>query len=317
MECSIYDSTLTRTFILSNYVSLIWQEQYAAAGKFQLVVNKSKELINALPPGVFVGIPGHDTLMYVQSVEDKDNQLWLYGAESKILLDDRVYNGTINGTNVETSLRTAFNAAVPYGVIALDAPVGLTATVDSRQDYKSLYELSVVWCERAGYGFRFRHDKANKKLLYGVYSGVTRNNYKFSVGYGNAANFKRTRSIAGYKNVALVKNAGAAVYAGDTASTGLARKEVFADGTGMSNASKINDRGLDTLTEHAAADEVSFELLASSGFGADYKLGDVVIFTMPEYGESASVRITGYTETWENNEHKIKIETGTPVIRRK
>lgn len=72
VECSIYDQTLTRVGLLSGFISLVWRESYVDSGAIQLVFNKTAYIAGLIRPGLFVGIPSSDTLMLIQSTEDKE-----------------------------------------------------------------------------------------------------------------------------------------------------------------------------------------------------------------------------------------------------
>lgn len=329
MECSVYNAALTRVGTLNPF-SLVWAESFRGAGALQLVANKTDAAIKLLQNGYFAGIPASDTLMYIQSVEDRDGQLWAYGCESKYLLYDRVYAGTVTCGTIETSLRGVFTDSRPYGIMALGALNNLTATADSQKTYEDLFTISQDWCALGGYGFRTRHDKASRKLLYEVYAGVERTNVKFSSEYGNLSDVARKLSTTDYKNVAYVGGEeieGAArvyVVAGDTASAGLDRREMYVDGgsvkqgtlTGAEYEALLVEKGLEEINRHNAADEITFGI-RSDDFGTKYNLGDTVTCRLAEYGLVLSVQITAFQRTYESNKDELCLTLGTPVIRRK
>ena len=105
MECkiSVYDETLTRVGLITEFVSFVYEEQYTECGRAQLVIAKSDFSAQLLLPGRFLGIPGGKTLAVIVSVEDKEQngsrELWIYAKEAKILLNERVYAGKLSGEN--------------------------------------------------------------------------------------------------------------------------------------------------------------------------------------------------------------------------
>ena len=329
MVCNIYDSSLNKIGIFSSFSSLVWTESYTESGLLQIVMPKSARAIELLREEHFVGIPESDTLMFIDSTEDKDGQIWAYGTESKYLLDSRIYDGTLNlSGNIESTLRTAVNAKRPYPFLGLAESSGLTAQARSQATYKSLFEISQTWCETAGYGFKLIHDKANKKLLYSVYNGQERAGIKFAEKYGNLSNLARTLSEKGFRNVAYVGGQGEGsartfVTVGATAESGLARREMFVDAKDIQKEDKQTDndyiallaaRGLEKLNEANKTMEISFDI-SSKDFGKSFYLGDKITCLLPEYGMYVTVRIAEATRTYENNILTTTLTLGNPVIR--
>lgn len=328
MECNIYDSTLTKIGVIVSFISMTWTEQYSDIGAFNLVVYKDEENLELLKEGNFVAVRPYDTLMYIYSVEDKKNQLWIYGAESKYLLKRRIYNGTLTCNNIESTLKQAVLDKRPFSFVDVAESRGLTARTDAQRSYTSLFDISKSWCDRAEYGFRFVHDKANKKLLYDVYNGEIRENAVFSEKYGNLFNLKRTSSKKNWANVAYVAGAGEGetrivVECGAVDAENVNRSEIYIDARdlvleegqtqGEYEALLVN-RGLEKLLNYALIEELTFEV-DSSGFGVDFKLGDMIRCFLPEYKATFYIRISGFSAVYENNKQKIKLQLGNPILR--
>lgn len=329
MECNIYDKTLTKIGIISDFVSLKWNEQYSDAGSFNLVVNKDSEALSLLQTGVFVGVRPYDTLMYIYSTEDKKEQIWAYGAEAKWLLKQRVYDGKLVCNNVESTLKTAITNSRPLSIFGTSASRGLTARLKSQRSYNTLFDMSKAWCDAVGYGFRMVHDRAAKKLLYDVYEGQVQSNAVFSEKYRNMQNLIRTQSEKQMANVATVLGAGEGdertkVIVGDTTSTGFNRQEIYVDArdvvfdpdteTQADYLEKLENRGREKLAELVRIDEIKFDISADD-YGTIMKLGDTIRCSLPEYELNASVRITGVTTVYESNVQTTSLSLGTPVIR--
>ncbi len=330
MECSIYNPSLTRIGFLSNFTSLVWGESYSGAGDFQLVTAKTAHSIPLLTVGNLVGIPTSDTLMLIQSTEDKDGELWAYGCEAKCLLASRVYAGTINVVGkIETALRNAVTASRPYDFLGLAPLRGLSARIKSQRTYPTIFDLSKIWCDTAGYGFRLIHDKAAHKLLYDVYAGVDRTNIKFAENYGNLSNLTRLISETSYKTIAYVGGGGEGadrvfVTAGDDTLTGLARREMYVDARDLQQEEGqtveeyrelLVNRGLEALEENSRNVEISFDI-SSQDFGKTFFLGDRITCVLPEYGAAVNVRIAEYKKIYENNTERVELTLGNPVARR-
>ena len=328
MECNIYDGTLTKIGVINDFVSMQWSEAYCDVGSFYIVCNKDDEALSLLQIGNFVGVRRYDTLMIIYSVKDQKGQIWAYGAEAKWLLTKRVYDGTLVCRNVEDTLKQAVRDTNPYSIIQTEADQGLTETIRSQRSYLTLFDMSKAWCDMVGYGFRLVHDRSAKKLYYRIYEGQTQNNAVFSERYRNLQNLIRTQSEKQTANVAIVLGSGEGeertkLIVGDTTSTGLARKEICIDARDLQKdenetqeeyEEKLEARGLEKLAEAAATDDITFDI-DSTDFGTVFNLGDLIRCNLPEYGYYESVRVTGFTTTYENNAEKTALTLGTAVIR--
>lgn len=329
MECNVYNSMLEKQDIVTEFVSMRWEERYSDVGSFYIVVNKTKEALQTFKVGNFVGVRPYDTLMYIYSIEDKNGQIWAYGAEAKHLLNTRIYDGTIRCNNVESSLKSAVMQSRPLPIWGTTESKGLTATLDSQRSYNSLLELSKAWCDMADYGFRFKHDRANKKLLYDVYEGVERKNEVFAEKLRNMLDLTRIVSEKQFANVAVVLGSGEGedrkkVVVGDVDTTGFARSEIYVDARDLTQEEGqtesvylelLKTRGLEKLKERQKSDEIDFEI-SSEGLNKDFFVGDVVTCLLPEYGFSAKIRISGFSTTYERNVQKTSLSLGVPILRR-
>lgn len=329
MECSIYNQALSKIGIISAFTSLIWGESYTGSGSLQMVLPKTKEAGKIISCGNFIGIPSSDTLMYIQSVEDKDGDIWAYGCEAKCLLDSRVYAGSVkcNGS-IETALRNAVSASRPYSILGLATARGLTAITVSQRTYPTLYELSRIWCEAGGLGFRLVHDKTAQKLLYDVYEGQTKSGIKFAEQYGNLSNLTQLISEKSYKNVAYVGGGGEGtdrvfVTAGDTESTDFERREIFVDARDLQQEEGqtldeykqlLVARGNEKLNEQLKSREISFDI-SSKDFGKSFCLGDIITCVLPDYDIVLSVRISEFTKTYESNQVTTELTLGNLMVR--
>ena len=329
MECNIYDKTLTKIGIIADFVSLRWNEQYSDTGSFYLVANKDAETISLLQIGRFVGLRKYNTLMYIYSVEDKKDQLWAYGAEAKWLLTQRVYDGTLVCNNVERSLKTAVLDSRPLAIFGVSDDRGLSGTLRSQRSYATLFDLSKAWCDAVGYGFRMIHDRAQKKLLYDIYTGQVQANAVFSSKLHNLQNLVRTQSDKQTANVVTVLGSGEGedrikVTVGDTETTGFDRKETIVDArdlvwdtdeeTESEYKERLTSRGLEALAETVPVDEIAFDI-NSEDFGTIFNLGDIVRCSLPEYGLSVYIKATGFTTIYENSVETTSIGLGNPIWR--
>ncbi len=329
MICSLYNDRLERIAILGTLRSLVWCESYAEAGVSQMVVVKNDEYAAKIKTGYFIGLDNSDTLQVITQVTDKGGQLWVYMRECKWILSDRIYDGTFRCGVVESSLKNAVTDTRLYDIVKTATDTGLSEKIGTERTYNSLYDISCAVCGAVGYGFKLRHERAEKMLYYEVYNGADRTDVKFSEKFGNMRNAVITLSDLDWKNVAYVGGAGEGserifVTVGETGTTGFDRREMYVDARdiqpieGESEAAyqaKLEARGLEKLAERRRVEGIEFEI-NPAGYGGRFTLGDKVTAVIPERGMIITVRITGIKRKYENNMESLSMILGDPVIRR-
>lgn len=329
MAFNVYDQNLDRIGEINTVISSVWQEKYCDRGACQLVVSDSVVAARLLVPDNFIGKTGGDTLWQIKSKEKRGGLLWANGFTANYtLLDDRIYDGLHRSSVIETDLRAAVSGTRPAPIIGLAPTRGLPGAATSEHTYPTLFALCKDLCASADYGFRFRHDKANRKLLFDVYRGAERPNAKFSEPFGNLAHLVLQQSNLDYKNLAYVGGSGQAderIYtvAGQTSASGLDRREMFVDARDLrydeteqtpdEYLALLQQRGLEKLNEHNRKLSVSFDVNPED-FGKSYALGDVIYCILPEDDLKLFVRVIAYEETIENNATSLTITVGTPII---
>lgn len=327
MVFNIYDGTLTRIGEVNTFLSSTWEEAYCDRGLCQLVVTNSAVASRMLVPGNFVGRVGRKTVWQIKTKEKRSGQLWISGfTVNYTLLEDRIYEGTHASSVIETDLRDVVSNTRPASIVGLYTLHGLTGSVESEHTYPDLFSLAKDLCGAADYGFRFIHDRQQKKLLFDVWEGEEKPNAKFAEAFGNLANLILQQSDANFKNVAYVGGSGEGssrvfVSCGATETTGLARHEMFVDARDLQQESKtraeyeaiLQQRGLEKLNENNQKLSVTFDV-DPDRFGIDYDLGDVIYSILPEDNLKLFVRVIAFEEVIEKNRVKIAITVGSPII---
>lgn len=328
MAFNVYDGALTRVGEIKTLLSSTWAESYADRGASQIVVANSEQASKLLTVGRFIGQSGKKTLWQIKTREKRDGALWINGYTANYTqLEDRIYAGTHTSGTIETDLRAAVSGSRPASIVGLSGLRGLTGVCVSEHTYPTLFELAKDLCGTAEYGFRFLHDRENAMLLFDVYEGQEKPNAKFSERWGNLANLVLLQSDTDYKNVAYVGGedrdaARTYVCCGQTALSGLARREMFIDARdirkedGQSQSdyeSLLAERGLQKLNEHNQKLSVSFDV-DPADFGVTYDLGDVIYCVLPEDGLKLFVRVIAFEETIEDNKKSLSITIGSPII---
>lgn len=328
MAFNVYDKNLTRIGEINTVISSVWQEKYSDKGLCQLVVSDSETASKLLVPDNFIGKTGRNTLWQIKTKEKREGLLWANGFTTNYtLLDDRVYNGKHTSSVVADDLRTLVSGTRPAPIVGLYETCGLTGSVKSEHTYPTLFKLCKDLCDSLDYGFRFVHDRTNKKLLFDVWQGEEKPNAKFSEKFGNLANLVLQQSTAGFKNVAYVGGGGqdeerVFVVCGQTSAEGIDRREMFVDARDLQKEEDqsqedyeaiLKQRGLEKLNENNQKLSVSFDVNAAD-FGASFALGDIIYSLLPEDGLKLFVRVIAFTETIENNATSLSITVGTPII---
>lgn len=328
MVCNFYDKTLTKIGNLTSFISLTWSEQYSDVGSFMISVYKNETTISLVKEGFFVSVTPYETLMFIYSVEEKNGQLWAYGAEAKYLLKRRIFDGKLDCKNVEETLKAAINAERPFSIIESAEMKGLSATLKSQRSYEPLFDLAKAWSDPVGYGFKLIFDRTEKKLLFDVYEGKKRDNVVFAEKYKNMTSLRRTVSKKQWANVACVAGGGegesrVVVWCGNIDSEGFERSEIFVDARDLQQdegetleeySEKLKARGIEKLENYNEISEINFSI-NSSEFGKEFFLGDIVTCLLPEYGLKAEIRINGFTTIYENNKTTTTLQLGNPILR--
>ena len=328
MEFRVYNENLIPTGTIHTFLSSVWQEKYCDRGICQLVVQDSKAAAQLLIPGSFIGKPGRKTLWQIKSKEKKDKQIWASGFTTNYtLLDDRIYDGIHQSNLVEEDLRAAVMEKRPAPIVGLGDLRNLDGTVVSEHTYPTLFALSKDLCGSVDYGFRFLHDRKERKLLFDVWQGAQLPNAKFAEKFGNLANLILQQSENGYKNVAYVSGQGEGaeriyITCGETSSEGLSRHELFVDARNIRKTDDqtqeeyeglLVERGLQKLNETNQKLSVTFDVNPND-FEKQYFLGDRITCLLPEDGLKLFVRVIAFQETIEDNKTTMQITVGTPII---
>jgi hypothetical protein len=323
MICRVYDPQLNKLGQIETFVSLVWTEKYNQLGTFQLELSQQQEYSDLMKEDYYCEIDDSDTLMIIKSVQTEGNKIIVNGAPATRLLSDRVSTAELSNINAETAMRTLIHDMQAWPCVALGASCGLADKFEAQTSDQTIEEYCEKIAQAVDAGFRLRFDKPNRKLLFEVYKPGESQTVKFSTWFQNVGNLDYCVSTASYKNVAIVAGAGTGderitVYAGDTASAGIDRREMYVDAR---QEQQKNDESLEDykarLVEYGKGKLLEQLRLETLDFDIDsdcVNLGDVVSCIFPELGINAKVRIMGKTITAQNNVTQYSVELGTPVI---
>lgn len=326
MECNVYDLNLNRVGVLTTWVSMVWDESYNSGGSFQLEAQQTDAVAQLLRPDRYAGIAESQTLMLIKAVQISDGKIVASGYPADIIFGDRVSTAVVSNTNAEAALRSLVSSMQPWPAVELGESAGLTDTFAAEKSDASLREYMQIIAQAVDMGFRLRHDKKAKKLLFECYKPGLNTNARYSTMYGNMGELEYSVSTASLKNVAVVAGAGegdarVTVTAGDTASTGADRREMYVDARqeqpvgGESDAdykARLVRFGEEKLVGQVKIENFSFVLDDDKA-----KLGDIVTCIVPEIGVKLQVRITGVKRMSQSNSTTVEVSVGTPIILRR
>lgn len=326
MECNVYDTDLNRVGSIFTWVSMLWTEGYNTLGTFQLELQQTSDILDLFVLDRYCGIPESDTLMLIKSVQVSDGTVIVTGFPATRILSDRVSTTVISNTNAEGAMRGLVESMDAWPRIELGTLKGLTDKFTPQKSDATILEYCEQISQFCDIGFRMRHDKAAKKLLFECYKPEENPNARYSSDYGNAGDLQYGISDANYKNVAVVAGAGEGdaritVYAGATDTTGIDRREMYIDARQEQPEDGETDADyqarLVALGEEKLIAQTKIETIKFTIDDERAKLGDIVLCRFPEIGIQAKVRVVGISRKSQNNGTTVTASLGTPIIIRR
>lgn len=340
MEIRIYDAGMNFQGIIENQRSLLWNRQYNETGDFELHCPVTPYNIGLLQMGNLVWKKGSVDAGIIESrhiEEDADtNEIIVSGRFLTAYMDRRLIRPTYNFSGyAEVAMRTILTNAVAIPHVQLGTLQGYTDAIEFQATYKRLLSIMQRIAKQVQFGFRFRPDFTNKTITFEVYKGLDRSMGQsdrarviFSEDFRNLnkAIFEENDQV--YSNICYVGGKGEGeeriyVAVGDTESTGLERREIFVNGSDVSDENlteneyleKLRQRGRDKLAECAHYNSVECEAIPYGNFQylTDYDLGDIVTIKKESWDIAQNLRLSGVTEIYENGTQTISPVFGEPV----
>lgn len=326
MECNVYGINLNRIGSIFTWVSMLWTEGYNTLGTFQLELQQTPGALELFQPDRYCGIPESETLMLIKAVQVRNGSVIITGSPATCVLSDRVSTTVISNELAELALRGLVQSMDPWPCVELGKLQGLTDVFLPQKSDATILAYCEQIAQACDMGFRMRHDKAAKKLLFECYKPAENPNARYSSDYGNAGDLQYGWSAANYKNVAVVAGAGegdarVTVYAGATASAGEQRREMYVDARQEQPEEGETDAEyqarLVAFGEEKLIAKTEIETLKFTIDDERAKLGDIVFCRFPEIGIQAKVRVVGLSRKSQNNGTSVTASLGTPIIIRR
>ncbi len=340
MELILLDRDFQPVAFPDAFDSLIWDRRYYETGRFELHL-----------PGALFPVLQQSAYLYGKdfaetgviedlgfSQEAGGEKCYAKGRFLDALLEQRVITGTgsLRGS-AESVMRDfvtlyAINGRHPIPSLYLGAACGGTDSIEVQAVGESLLERLYQIAQSQELSIRMRYSHVDAELYFDIWRGVDRTADQsanpravFSDAFENVTTSSYTCSRSDYKNFAYVAGenaAGAQVLVQVDHSERGERREVWIDAKdikqeeGMTSAqysAALKQRGEEKLAEYVVAEsvEAAVSTVGNLVYGVDYDLGDKCTYQNHRLGVACDLRITGITETYENNTRTVEITFGS------
>lgn len=326
MELYLLDNNFIKIGYIDIYESLIWVKRYNSKGALDLQVLPSQDF----KKGYYLQRNDDDTLMKIQALEYKNNELIIGAEDCQCLLYQRIIWKTIvfSGT-VEDFIRKIINDNIINPTnekrkipnFYMTERKGFEDTIEAQTDYENVGEKIEELCKTYDYGFRVIYK--DNAFYFDLYKG-NNSSCVFSPEYENLGDSSFKTDNAEYKNICLVGGEGdgiarrtESVSLDNTEPEGTARYEMFLDESSLSieqeteveeliYRKQLQSEGLQEL-KNITTDEFEGDVvLETYKYKTDYNLGDNV-YIKDKYGNEANRRIREVTETWDVDGYSLEI----------
>lgn len=339
MIIRIYDGNMNFLGQIENVFSLQWTRKYTSCGEFEAHVPVTAYNVQLLKLENLFYLKGKKECGIIESItisyEKSKKEITVKGRFASSYFYRRIIKGTYNfNGRVETSMRElASKAAIPGVMLGPDN--GFTEKITYQATYKNILTYIEKLSQASDIGFRLRPDFDEKKWIFETYKGVDRsaNQYDiprviFSQKNGDIENATYSANSKTYANVCYVGGQGEGSarqieITGNTALTGLARREIFINGSDISKENlsdseyknALIERGNTTLNSNVLAETLEKEdkIRGNYNYPTDYDLGDIVTNRFEYWGMTSNDRVTEVNEVYEHGVMKAVPTFGTPL----
>lgn len=340
----VYDKDMNLVNMVSNYISLMWQEDYYGLGSFYCECVDTKANIDVFKQGYYVARKGKKTAMLIRYVKkiSSENIMIIKGFTTNELVNQRTLWGTKLINNVEQGMYDIVNSSIrsmPYFYIS--ALKGFTERFETQFTGTNVFEALVTLCEQSKLGFYTEFDYKNKKHIFTVFKGRDLsygnpdNPWKvFSPDFKNLINSDIVDDDILFRNVAFVAGAGEGaerkwIEVNPFGVQGLNSFELFVDARDLQPSAYVDgeeiyyteaqyhqmlySRGIEKLNQHNKINTFIGEV-SPIGFGEDFYLGDIITCKSTKYGVEMNTRILSYNEVREQGKTKLHLTLGEPEL---
>ena len=331
MEPTILDTSFIAVGIVDTFKSIIWTDRYFKYGEFEVYIPMSSESINFFVKNYYLVMKESEHAMIIEGREiapdvENGNFLIVTGRSLESILYRRIVWGqkTLSG-NLQDCIHTLLNENIisPANTdrkisnfifqASTDTAITSLTMIETQYYGEYLYDVIEGLCETNNIGFKIVLNDSNQ-FVFSLYAGKDRSYDQtanpfvvFSPKFDNILNSSYKDTNSTLKNVTLVAGEGqgsdrktSVVGSG----TGLDRREIFTDASGVSSTTSdgtlttdqytaaLNAKGTETLTANVetAALEGKINTEEMFVFMKDFFIGDK-IETVTEYGVEGTATI--------------------------
>lgn len=337
MEIRILDTNFVEQHILEIFKSIIWTERYFKFGDFEIYTPVDIYTYFLLSEDNYLILKDSEYLMVIESrqiktLKEEGDYLLVKGRSAESILDRRIVWGQTRlygnfQDAIEHLLCEAFiepddtDRLVSNFIFEASTDPAITAlTIDTQVMADNLYTVIQTLCSVRNIGFKITLTTDNK-LKFKLYSGLDRSYDQtdnsvviFSDKFNNLLSSDHTSDKTMMKTVSLVlgpgegaERTGAVAIAPEGAGTGLNRREMYSDGSSVSEEVDgviiSPEDFLNQLIEIGDADlaeNIWYEVFDGNvqpdgnfKYGTDYGLGDIVELAN-KYGDEGKARVTEF-----------------------
>ena len=312
MDIYKLNSNFERIDVIENYTSFAWTERWIAAGECQLIVDPNSSWATDLVEEDLLGIPGSDKVMYIETVNEKDDSVTFLGCSLEnwwkrrvsdtpygpLGESDELWEGWNPGEIVVQTLGPfEYDASDPETLPITSMVNDVTAAVIDAEYMPAgeVYDWLQTFCSAYNMGCSMvPASPGTPYLTFRVFTGTDRTSagpnplVAFSKSLSNLVNTERVRSNANWKNIAYVsgqKDTLLVAAEGTSLSvTGADRRVLAVDATDITTGAggtlnkKLKARGLTSLVDYKKSNVFNGETPAGieQKYRTDYFLGDIV-----------------------------------------
>lgn len=326
VDVYLLDNNFNKIGYIDTYESLIWAKRYNSVGALDLQIQPTQEI----KKGYYLQRTDDDSLMKVEALEYKNNELIVGAKDCQCLLYQRIIWKTIvfSGT-VEDFIRKIINDNIiaptnekrKIANFYMTERKGFEDTIEAQTDYENVGEKIEELCKTYDYGFRVIYKDGG--FYFDLYKGDA-SVCIFSPEYENLGDTSFKTDNEEFKNVCLVGGEGdgiarrtESVNLGDEEPEGSARYEMFLDESSLSieqeteveeliYRKQLQSEGLQELKNITTTEFEGDVVLETYKYKEDYNLGDTV-YIKDKYGNEANQRIREVTETWDVSGYSLEI----------
>ena len=343
----LLDDKFETIAVVDTYISLIWTERYSKCGDFELLLPLTDTVKNLFIKDRYLVRTDSEYVMIIENLEttyDAENgdTLKVSGRTAESIFERRIIWNivTISGDLNAIVLKLLNENAISPSIEARRIPNVqyqpneiATEIIDVQYFGEDLYASIEKLCDTQAIGFKMVLN--NDTLVFSLYKGIdysynqTENDYVvFSHRFGNLISSNQIVSDKTLKNACLIIGEGEPATR-KTASigeySGLLRREVFADGSSITQKTGEKDPetdedilisdedytklleqyGKSELLKYLSSDSFDAELSYDSTFhyGTDYTVGDIVSVVSP-YSENQRARVVEYIRSSDDSGSK-------------